>query len=45
MVLVAGDPLRTNAYVFGPQRLSGLSGREKINCRKDWTATDQQVTG
>jgi len=37
MVLVAGDPLRTNAYVFAHNGYLGFPTAKKIQLPKDWT--------
>jgi len=36
MVLVSGDPLRTNAYAFAHNGYLGFPTAKKINLPKDW---------
>ena len=36
MVLVSGDPLRTNAYTFAHNGYLGFPTAKKINLPKDW---------
>ncbi len=37
MVLVSGDPLRTNAYAFAHNGYLGFPTAKKIRLPKDWT--------
>jgi len=37
MVLVSGDPLRTNAYAFAHNGYLGFPAAKKIALPKDWT--------
>ena len=38
MVLVSGDPLRTNAYTFSHNGFLGFPTAKKIKLPKDWAA-------
>ena len=45
MVLVAGDPLRTNAYVFAHNGYLGFPVARKIQLPKDWTQRISKLRG
>jgi hypothetical protein len=45
MVLVSGDPLRTNAYVFAHNGHLGFPAAKRIQLPKDWTERMRKLRG